>query len=284
MPDFPIIDTHLHLTDVAEISYPWMRDVPRLNKTWRLSDYDRLTSGLNVEAMVFVEVDAAPKDRLVEAASVTDLARDDARLRGMVACVAMDEGDETSKALEAMRNYALLRGVRHLIQGHVGTPGWACRPAMIEGVRQLANYGLVFDICVLHSQLSDAVKLVRACPDVIFVLDHIGKPGIRAGLIDSWRDDLTRLAQLPNVMCKISGVVTEADHATWSEDNVLPYITHALNVFGQERVMFGTDWFVSELATSVARWVNLVDRAVAPMGSYFAERLWNANARRIYRL
>ncbi len=284
MPDHPIIDAHVHLTDPARISYPWMADVPDLQRPWTPADFDALTGAVKIEAMVFVEVDAAWTDKLAEAEYVTGIAATEPRLRGMVAAIAMDRGEATEAALAEMRRYPLLRGVRHLIERHTDSPGWACRPAMIDGVRLLGARDLVFDLCLKHPQLPDATELARACPDVTFVLDHIGKPGIRAGLFDQWRDDLRAMAALPNVICKISGVVTEADHAAWTEDAVLPYLTHALSAFGAERVMFGGDWPVSELATGYDRWVALVDRAVQPFGPRVAAGLWSGTARRVYRL
>ena len=284
MPDHPIIDAHVHLTDPARIAYPWMAGVPALRRPWAPPDFDRLSGGVTVEAMVFVEVDAAPADRMAEAQHVADLAATDARLQGMVASVEMDRGEATVAALDRMRGFPLLRGVRHLIEGHADTQGWAARPEMVEGVRLLAPHGLVFDLCLRHPQLTDATALVRACPDVTFVLDHIGKPGIRAGSMDPWRDDLRALAALPNVMCKISGVATEADHAKWTPEQLLPYINHALSVFGAERVMFGGDWPVSELAIRYASWVALVEEAVRPFGSAFAARLWSGTARAVYGL
>ena len=284
MPDHPIVDAHVHLTDPARIAYPWMEAVPALQRPWGLADFDRLAGGVAVEGMVFVEVDAAADDRLAEAEHVAGLAASDARLRGMVAAVEMDRGEATAAALDRMARFPLLRGVRHLIEPHAGTPGWAARPQMIEGVRLLASRGLVFDLCLRHPQLRDAAALARACPDVTFVLDHIGKPGIRAGSQDPWRDDLRALAALPNVMCKISGVATEADHATWTAEALMPYVRHALNVFGAERVMFGGDWPVSELAIRYAAWVTLVEAAARPFGPAFAARLWGGTARAVYRL
>jgi L-fuconolactonase len=283
MPDHAIIDAHLHLTD-PRLRYPWMAEVPALQRPWGIADFNRLTGDIVVQAMVFVEVDVAPPDRVAEAEFVASVALADPRLRAMVAAVAMDAGAATEATLHVMRQYPLLRGVRHLIQAHWQTPGWACRAQMIDGIRLLAAHDLTFDLCVVHSQLRDALALVRACPDVTFVLDHIGKPAIKAGSIDPWRDDLAALAACPNVMCKISGVVTEADHAQWTDAEVTPYILHALNVFGADRVMFGGDWPVCEQATDYPRWVALVDRCVTGFGSHFAQNLWAGNARRIYRI
>lgn len=283
MPDHPIVDAHLHLTDPARIRYPWMEGVPTLHRAWSLADYDALSGGLAVEAFVFVEVDAAPESKVEEVRLVIEAAADP-RLRGMVSAVAMDEGEATEAALDVLAGEPLLRGVRDLIERHTGEPGWACRPAMIEGVRCLGARGLSFDLCLLHPQIRDAARLVAACPEVRFVLDHLGKPGIRAGLLDPWREDLAALARLPNVCCKVSGLVTEADHDRWTEEEVLPYLAHALSAFGEDRVMFGGDWPVSELATTLPRWVALVERAAAPWGSAAREKLWRGNATAFYRL
>lgn len=282
MPDYPIIDSHLHLIDRGRLSYPWLARVPALDRDWSLADYDRLTGGVAVEGMVFVEVDVGAGDRLAEVDFVE--AQGSPRLLGMVACVAMDGGAETEAALDALGGRRIVRGIRHLIQDHVATPGWCIRPAFIEGVRMLPSRGFGFDICILHPQMTDAVALVKACPEVTFIFDHIGKPGIRADTITPWAEGIAALAACPNVVCKISGVATEADHAAWREDQALPYILHALHVFGADRVMFGGDWPVSEQATAFSRWVALVERAVRPFGSAFAERLWRTTAREVYRL
>jgi L-fuconolactonase len=284
MPDMPIIDSHLHLVDRGRISYPWLSRVPKLDRDWTLADYDRLTGGVPIEGMVFVEVDVAAGDRLAEVGLVEDAAKADPRLRAMVACVAMDEGAATEAGLDALRGRGIVRGVRHLIQDHVATPGWCLRPAFVDGVRMLPARRLSFDICIVHPQMEDAIQLVKACPEVTFIFDHIGKPGIKVDTITTWAEGMGRLAALPNVVCKISGVATEGDHTAWREDQALPYILHALHVFGADRVMFGGDWMVSELATSYARWVALVDRAVRPFGSAFAERLWRGTATEVYRL
>jgi L-fuconolactonase len=151
-------------------------------------------------------------------------------------------------------------------------------------VRLLPEYGLSFDICIHHPQMQDAIELVRSCPDVSFVLDHIGKPGIRAGLREPWWSEMRELAREPNVWCKISGVVTEADHAAWTEEEVAPYVAHAIECFGFGRVMFGGDWPVSELATTYARWVALVDRVTAGSSDDERRKLWRDTAVGFYRL
>ena len=281
LPDFPIIDAHLHLYDPARLSYPWMRDVPKLNTRHMPEDYRAATGRVEVEAAVFVEVDAAPDQKLAEARFVSDLAESEPFVAGIVAAIALDAGsDELAQA----RPLPKLRGIRNLIERHTEEPGWCLREDFVAGVQSLAAMDLSFDLCLKHPQLADATELVRRCPDVRFVLDHIGKPGIRDGLTEPWTQEMTALAALPNVWCKISGVVTEADHADWTEAEIAPYVAHALDAFGYERCMFGGDWPVSELATRYERWVALVDTMTQSATPVERRKLFRDTAIGFYRL
>ena len=142
-----------------------------------------------------------------------------------------------------------VRGVRRLIQGQPD-PDFVLRPGFLEAIRLLPKYDLSFDICILHPQMQNTLAMMRQCPEVSFVLDHIGKPGIKAGLADPWRAQLREMAAMPNVVCKLSGVTTEADHHTWTRDQLRPYIDHVVDCFGPDRILYGGDWPVSELAGS----------------------------------
>jgi len=284
MPEFPIVDAHVHFYDPGAVAYPWMREVPALNVPHLPADYDRRTGSVAVEGMVFVEVDAAPGRNLDEARWVERLAGSEPRLRGIVACVPLEQGVAIEPQLAALAEIGMARGVRRLLQGHVGEPGWALRAPFVAAVRLLPRYRLSFDLCIFHPQLAEVTELVRRCPEVDFVLDHIGKPGIRDGLTEPWRANMRALARLPNVVCKVSGVITEADHATWTEAEAVPYLAHAIDCFGFDRVMFGGDWPVVELAGSYRRWVDMLDVVVA--GASLAERrkLYCDNAIAFYRL
>ncbi len=129
-----------------------------------------------------------------------------------------------------------------------------------------------------------AIELARRCPEVSFVLDHIGKPGIAHGLREPWRSQMSALAELPNVACKLSGVVTEADHAAWTPADIEPYVAHAIECFGFDRVMYGSDWPVSDLTHAYPDWVALLDGFTAGCGEDELRALYGGTARRIYRL
>jgi L-fuconolactonase len=177
----------------------------------------------------------------------------------------------------------LVKGVRRLIQGELD-PEFCLRPRFVRGVQLLAEYGLSFDLCITHEQLPSVIRLVEQCPDAAFVLDHIGKPDIKDHLLDPWRERIATLAEHPNVMCKLSGMVTEADHAAWTPDDLAPYVAHVLAAFGEDRVMFGGDWPVAFQATTYPRWVATLDDLTATLSPGAKRKLWAENAPRFYRL
>lgn len=284
MPDVPIVDTHVHLWDPARFRMPWLDGLGDLNRPFGPADYRAQTSGLAIEAIVYVEVAVEPVFALLEARWADAQALDEPRLQGIVAHAPLEYGERARSYLDALAAVGpRVKGVRRLLQDEPDRE-FCLRPDFVRGVQILPEFGYSFDICIYHPQLASAVELARRCPQTTFILDHIAKPGIRAGLREPWMAQMRELAALPNVACKISGVATEADHARWTDDDIAPYVAHALDVFGDERVMFGSDWPVALLATSYARWVETLDALTADLDAAARRRLWAANARRWYRL
>lgn len=284
MPDFPIIDAHVHLFDPANLPYTWLGGVPAIAKAHLPADFDRLTAPVKVDGIVFVEVDVDDPQHLDEARWVESLGESEPRLRGLVAGMPLERGPSIEPDIAEYAELPRARGVRRLIQKYADQPGWCLRPEFVAAVKLLPKYKLSFDLCIFHNQMADTIELVRQCPDVSFILDHIGKPGIREGLTQPWRSQMRELAELPNVICKVSGVVTEADHKAWTYDQVAPYIAHSIDTFGFDRVAFGGDWPVSELATRYANWVEVVDRVVAGASEEDLRKLYRDNAISFYRL
>ncbi len=183
--------------------------------------------------------------------------------------------------LEQLAAYPITVGVRRLIQHEPS--GFARTASFIDGVRAVGEFGWPFDICVRALERDDVVPLVDACPDVSFVLDHMGKPDIASGEWEPWRDQLADLARRPNVVCKLSGSTSEAGPG-WHEDTVRPYLEHALATFGPTRCMFGSDWPVATLTTAYPRWFNLVTDVVAGCSDSEIEAVFAGTAERIYEL
>ena len=283
MIDYPIVDSHVHLCDPKRFTYSWTRNAPSLNRQVLPDDLTRAAAPVRIEQFVFVEVDVDLPQHLDEASWVGGLARADPRLTGMVAALPLERGEAIEPELEQLARHKILKAVRRLIQNQPDSD-FCVRPDFIAGLKLLPRHDLAFDICVYHHQLPNVLHMVRKCPEVRFVLDHIGKPGIKAGLIDPWRQHMRELAAMPNVVCKISGVATEADHKKWTREQLRPYIEHAIESFGFDRIMFGGDWHVSELATTYPEWVGIVAWVVEDCTPQEQRKLFRDNAINSYRL
>ena len=283
MVSVPIVDAHVHLYDTGRFPYAWMKDVPKLNKPHLPADYRSAIGKAPVEQIVFVEVWVDTPHQMAEAEWVSGLFESMPQLRGIVASVALENGAGAEATLARLAEMEHVKAVRRLIEFEPDVD-FCLQPGFVEGVKLLAKYDLTFDICVKHYQLANAVELVRRCPEVRFMLDHIGKPPIKAGEFDPWRDDIRALAGLPNVCCKISGVITEADHDHWTREQVRPYLDHAIEVFGIDRVMFGSDWPVSELTHRYEEWVDIVEWTMSGSAESEMRKLFRDNAISFYRL
>jgi L-fuconolactonase len=283
-PPCPIVDTHVHWWDPERgVPLRWLDGAPALDRPFLPADLAAASAGHGLEGVVFVECDAAPGRHLDEARWASGLQAAEPRLGAVVAHAPLERGADARPDLEALARLPLVRGVRRLLQDEADD-AFCLRPGFVEGVRLLPRHGFHFEICVYHRQLGAAVELVRRCPEVRFVLDHAGKPGIREGLLDPWRGQIEDLAGLPNVVCKLSGLVTEADHAAWTEADLSPYIEHLLATFGSARLMFGSDWPVSTLACPYPRWLEVVDRALARLAEPDRRRVYRDNAVDWYRM
>jgi L-fuconolactonase len=283
MPDFPIIDSHVHLYDVARLRYGWLSRAPKINRTYLLPDFDAARGPVEVDRIVFAEVAVDPGMHLQEAAFVQEMADKDKRLAAMIAHAPVEKGAAIEDDLAALAQFATLRGIRRLIETE-HNPGICLEPGFLEGVRRVGRHGLTFDTCVKHWGMVFAIELARRCPDVQFVLDHIGKPGIKHGLREPWWSQMRELAKLPNVVVKISGVITEADHASWMPGDVKPYIAHVLECFGFDRCMYGSDWTVSEQTHRYPFFVQILDEVTAGATPEERRQLFRGTAARIYRL
>lgn len=276
----PYTDAHMHFWDKAALSpYTWLHEVPAISHRHTPETLGTEAAADLPEKIVFVECGAPWLD---EVNWVERLAAREPRLRAIVARIAINTGAQTTAAIAELRRHPLVRGVRHHFEHDPAD--YCARPEFIAGVRQLAAAGLSFDICCKHPQLPAVIQLVRQCPDVSFILDHGGKPGIRAGLLDPWREHITTLAALPNVVCKLSGLVTEADHTRWTPDQLRPYVTHLIACFGPTRLLFGGDWPVAKLACGYTRWLRLARGFTAQLTAAEQAAIFEGNAARIYRL
>lgn len=176
-----------------------------------------------------------------------------------------------------------LVGIRYLVQSEAD-PGFLDREDVRRGIAAVGEAGAVFDLVVRDHQLPAAVRLARDLPDVSFVLDHLGNPPLKQGDLRDWARATTELALLPNTTAKLSGLVTKADWSAWAPIDLMPAVSHALEVFGAERLMFGSDWPVCLLATSYGRWVEVLSGLLDGCTDHELAAIWRQTARRVYAL
>lgn len=277
-----LIDAHIHFWQPAYPGYEWLEELPAINRPYEPADLALAAEGLPLEGIVFVQADGVDDDGMREVAWVSELAQAEPRIRAIVAYAPLERPAAAAACLTRLQQNPLVKGVRRLIQGEAAA--FASEPDFVRGVQLLAEFDLTFDICIRHHQMEATIALVQQCPDVRFVLDHFGKPDIKAHLMEPWATHLSQLAELPNVACKLSGLVTEADWQGWTAADLQPYIDHVLAVFGPERLMFGGDWPVSELASDYRRWVGTAEAAVSHLNEWEKDRIFYGNAREFYRL
>jgi L-fuconolactonase len=284
MPLGPIVDSHVHLWDPTRFRMPWLDGNERIGKPFGLPEFREHAAGIEVEGIVYLQVEVTPPYALLEAQWVADQPADGPPILGIVPWAPLEDGDRARSFLDALVAIdPRIKGIRRLYQSEPDLD-FCIRPDFIRGVQILPEYGLSFDLGVFNQHLKNTITLVRACPDVSFVLDHIGKPDIKGGMQQPWQDEIRTLASFPNVVCKVSGMVTEADPDGWTTADLRPYVEHVLDAFGEDRVMFGGDWPVVLMASPYRRWVESLDEITAGLSDTAKRKLWNQNAKRFYRL
>jgi predicted TIM-barrel fold metal-dependent hydrolase len=277
-----IVDAHQHLWDLDLFHYAWLKDLPVLKQSFRMNDYCDATKGLAIEKSVHLEADVDEPFMVEETKYMLQLAdRSDNPLEGVVAC-GRPESKEFKNHLERILGHPKLKGIRRIL--HTQPDDLGQSETFIENVNSLAGYGLSFDLCVLARQLPLAIRLVSRCPEVTFLLDHCGVPQVREKILDPWRANIHAIAKFPNVFCKISGLVAYADPHRWTAEDLRPYVDHAIECFGWDRVVFGSDWPVCTLSASYRQWVEALVSLTRGAGEVNQKKLFQENAIRIYRL
>jgi L-fuconolactonase len=278
-----MVDSHVHLWDPAQLRYPWLDALPPLNRAFLPADFPATTPATSVDKIIFVESGVNPAQSLAETDWISELAKREPRLKGIVAHAPLEKGEAVRAELKALADRPLVRGVRRNLQGERDS-AFYLQPEFVAGAGLLAEFKFTFDLCVRHQQLRDVAELVRHAPQTTFVLDHFGKPDVLGKKTEPWAKDLKTLAALPNVVCKISGLTTEAEWKNWRPDDLKFFFERALECFGFNRILFGSDWPVATLATSYQRWVEVVRDFFSFTNEADRTKLFRTNAERIYRV
>jgi L-fuconolactonase len=231
----------------------------------------------DVQATVAVQA----RQTLAETQWLLDLASGCEFIQGVVGWAPIASSDFPLQ-LDELRRNTLLKGLRHVVQGE--TDGYLDGEAFNRGIAAMYETGLVYDLLIFPRQLGEAARFVDRHPNQIFVLDHIAKPGIAKNQFAPWSALLCALAQRENVVCKLSGMVTEADWNHWSADGLRPYFETVLNAFGPSRLMFGSDWPVLTVACTYRQWSQTVAQWIAPLSETERGEIEGGVATRTYRL
>jgi predicted TIM-barrel fold metal-dependent hydrolase len=276
----PLVDTHQHLWDLQQFPYSWCAGIPALNRSFLPDDYRAAAAGTGITKAVFVECDVDEPHLLAEARHVQQLAETWPLIAGIVAGVRPGQ-DGFVGHLQQLAHLPKVRGVRRVL--HTQPDELSQSSRFIDDIRRLPDFGFSFDLCVLARQLPVAIALVQACPQVTFILDHCGVPDVKSGNLDPWRSHIRALADLPNVSCKLSGLVAYAN-ASWTMVDLQPWVAHVLASFGPDRVVWGGDWPVCTLGAPLSRWVEATRQLTAGLPPDEQARLFHRNAERLYRL
>jgi len=277
------VDAHHHLWDPARRAYPWMEEGWSIRRRFGPEDLDAAAGPCGFERTVVVQT-VSSVEETEELLAVAAGSRRVAGVVGWVDLTAPDVGDALA-ALAAAPGGAALVGIRHQVHDEPD-PEWLLRDEVLRGLEAVATAGLAYDLLVRERELPAALLAVERLPQLTFVVDHLAKPRIREAVTAPWAARLRMLARRPNVTCKLSGLVTEADWEEWTAGHLMPYVRHAVDAFGPGRLLFGSDWPVCLLAASYAEVVEAAAETLERTGLNGAEReaVLGANALRTYSL
>ena len=277
-----IVDTHLHVIDPSVMDYPWLADVPALNRPWSYETYALEARRAGITRTLHMEVDVAPAHIGRENENVAKLASlPDSLIVGAIAAC-RPEHDGFAAYLESLRPNPLVKGLRRIL--HVMPDDLSEQPLFRENIARVTGTGLTFDLCVLPRQMPQAMALVDLAPDVTFVLDHCGVPDIKGDARHPWHENMVEMARRPNVIAKISGVVAYADPETWIAETLRPWVEHTIACFGWDRVVWGSDWPVCTPGGGLMHWVAATHALIDGASEDEKRKLLSANAIRLWGL
>ncbi|SEN97933.1 L-fuconolactonase [bacterium A37T11] len=278
--NIPVTDSHVHLWDTELLSYPWLAEVPAIQKTLSLSHFQEASAAIPLAKLIFMQCECLPEQYVREVEYITGLAATDDRLTGIISWFPL-EAVNAAEELALLAKNPLIKGIRRLEESPASLYK---NPEFTSRLGWLSQHKLSFDICLKSHQLPAAIHLVDKAPEVDYMLDHLGKPEILNQEFRQWSDAIRILAQNPQVYCKVSGLVTEADLLNWKTDDLRPYFDYAADQFGPDRLVFGGDWPVVTLATSYATWIETLLDLCRDFSPADLDKLFSQNAKRFYRV
>ena len=271
------IDSHQHFWKYSETEYPWIGKGTPLQRDWLPADLEREAAKVHIDGSVAVQA----RQTVEESRWLLKLADESPFIEGVVGWVDL-QAERVEDDLAALSKHKKFVGVRHVVQSEPAE--FMLKPEFLRGLAKLKQYNLAYDLLLFPKHLPSAVKVVQQFPEQRFVLDHIAKPLIRTGQIQPWRDDIKELAMHKNVFCKISGMVTEAKLQGWKKEDFRPYLDIVHQSFGEDRLMFGSDWPVCLLAASYEQVHGLAADYFNQFSDEAQKKFFGGTAVKFYRL
>jgi L-fuconolactonase len=272
----PRLDAHQHFWRYDAAQYPWIPLDTPLQRDWLPGDLAALQTPLELDGSIAVQA----RQTLEESRWLLELADQSSVIKGVVGWVDL-RSENVEAQLASLAHHPKFVGVRHVVQDEPDDR-FMLSLEFLRGIAALRQFDLTYDILIFPKQLPAAIELVSRFPEQPFVLDHLAKPFIKVQNISPWREQLRELASAPNVLCKVSGLITEADHAAWRPEHVRPYLEVAFDAFGAERLMFGSDWPVCLLAGTYERVFRLIDDYMTGSSDEAHAAFFGGNAARFY--
>ena len=279
----PLIDTHQHLIYRDISNYSWTKDIPPLaENSFTIQDYKNLTAGLGVGGTIFMESGVDDPDYQKETSFVHSLFKDpENSLIGLIVSIRPEEDDNFSKDLEETIQMGAT-GYRRIL--HVESDDISKSDTFRKNVRKIGDSGKTFDLCFLEKQLPVAIELAKACDNTTLILNHCGVPNIAGDTFESWSRDIKIISELPNVICKLSGLMAYCAPGTSSLDTIRPYVDHVLECFGVKRIVWGSDWPVVNLGKGLPEWITVTREILSKLSEDEANAIANGTAKTIYKV
>jgi L-fuconolactonase len=273
------IDAHQHFWIYEPREYDWIDEsMTLLRRDFLPADLKPELDRSGTQGCIAVQA----RQSLEETRWLLELAEQSSFIAGVVGWVDLLSGDVRSR-LKLLAANPKLVGIRHIVQGEPDDR-FLMRPCFLRGIAVLEEFDLAYDILIYPKHLPVAAEFVQRFPRQRFVLDHLAKPPIKSSSIESWAEEIRNLAAFPNVYCKLSGLVTEADWQHWKPEDITPYLDVAFSAFGSDRLMAGSDWPVCLVAASYLQTLELLENYLDKRGPAVREAVLGGNARRFWRL
>lgn len=273
------IDSHQHFWRFDPVRDSWINDeMQAIKRDFLPEDLAPILLENTIDGCVAVQADQSEEQN----AFLLELAAANPFIKGIVGWVDL-RAENIKESLDFYKQYDKMKGFRHVLQGEEDR-AMMLKPEFKRGISELSNYDFSYDILIYPDQLKYTEEFVKTFPNQRFVIDHIAKPNIKDRNIDDWKTDIEAVAKQSNVLCKVSGMVTEADWQNWKTEDFLPYLDVIFQAFGANRIMYGSDWPVCEVAGGYQKMISIVEAYTSKLSVTEQNMFWGQNAINFYKL